>query len=146
MIELYTSRWANKELAELGCVPVDISRGVPRFRTPYRYRLVRELAPDDAAWAREDEEGFAASYRRQLEGIGLDAIIARLARISGEHGGQPPVLLCYEREDQFCHRHVLRRWLRGHGVEITELQPGDLRQREDAADLRVFGEYGGERT
>src|SRR4028119_1130560 len=77
-VELFTSRWANKELAELRCQPVGISRGTPRFKTGFRYKLARELAPDDAAWALVDqEEAFRASYIRQLEGLGLDIILGR---------------------------------------------------------------------
>ena len=131
-IELFTSRWANKELAELRCQPVGISRGNPRFRTGFRYKLARELAPDNEAWAAaEDEEAFRASYIRQLEGLGVDAILGRLAQISQENGGLPLVLLCYEPEGEFCHRHVLSAWLRERRVEIRELQPGDLPQCQE---------------
>ncbi len=126
-IELFTSRWANEELAELQCQPVGISRGNPRFKTGFRYKVVRELAPDAEAWAAgEDEGAFRASYIRQLEALGLDAILDRLTRISRETGGLPLVLLCYEPAGEFCHRHVLSAWLREQGVEIRELQPGDL--------------------
>jgi hypothetical protein len=132
-IELFTSRWANKELAQLHCQPVGISRGTPRFRTGFRYKLVRELAPNNEAWAAgEDEEAFRASYIRQLEGLGLGAILSRLARISRESGGGPLVLLCYEPAGEFCHRHVLAAWLRERGVDIRELEPGDLPRRPEA--------------
>ena len=128
--ELFTSRWVNKGLADLHCQPVGISRGTPRFSTGFRYKLARELAPDNEAWAAgEDEGAFRASYLRQLEGLGLDAILDRLARISRENGGVALVLLCYEPAGEFCHRHVLSAWLREHGVEIRELKPGDLPQR-----------------
>jgi len=132
-IELFTSRWANKELAQLKCQPVGISRGTPRFRTGFRYKLVRELAPDNEAWAAADDEGaFRASYIRQLEELGLDTILDRLARISRENGRLPLVLLCYEPAGEFCHRHVLAAWLKERGVDIKELQPGDLPRRPDA--------------
>ena len=136
---MFTSRWANKELSELRCQPVGISRGTPRFRTGFRYKLARELAPDDETWALgEDEEAFRASYIRQLEGLGLEAILGRLARISQENGGLSLVLLCYEPAGEFCHRHVLSAWLRGQGIEIRELEPGDHPQRPEAPQRRLF--------
>jgi len=136
---LFTSRWANKELAELRCQPVGISRGTPRFRTGFRYKLARELAPDDETWALAVDKGaFRASYIRQLEGLGLEAILERLAGISQETGRLPLVLLCYESAGEFCHRHVLSAWLRGKGVEIGELEPGDLPQRPEAPQRRLF--------
>ena len=54
-MRLYTSRWQNKELADLECQPVGISRGIPRFKTGYRYRLLRDLAPDNATWGLLDD-------------------------------------------------------------------------------------------
>jgi uncharacterized protein (DUF488 family) len=61
----------------------------------------------------------------------VDAILGRLARISQENGELPLVLLCYEPAGEFCHRHVLAAWLRERGVEIRELQPGDLPSRQE---------------
>ena len=62
----------------------------------------------------------------------MDAILSRLARISQANGGLPMGLLWYEPAGEFCHRHVLSAWLREQGVEIRELQPGDLPQRPEA--------------
>ncbi len=138
---LFTSRWANKELADLRCVPTGISRGTPRFATGYRYRQVRELAPGDEAWSREDEAAFAEAYAAQLDALGIEAIVSRLARIAEESGGLPLVLLCYECSDEFCHRHVLRRWLAGRGVRVKELEPGDLPPRPDAPQPSLFDHH-----
>jgi hypothetical protein len=93
---LFTSRWQNKKLAELGVVPVGISRGTPRFKLPYRYRMLRLLAPYREAFGIEDNEGFERTYLRQLEELGVEYIANRLRRISHEHGGRPLVLLCFE--------------------------------------------------
>lgn len=138
MIELFTSKWANKTLAHLRCQPVGISRGTPRFPVPYRYRMARELVPSRETFGLEDREEFERAYVAGLERIGLEAIVGKLERIGRESGGAALVLLCFEREDQFCHRHLLRRWLRERGVEIRELKAGDLPQREDVAQRSLF--------
>lgn len=31
------------------------------------------------------------------------------------------VLLCYEKSTDFCHRHLVAKWLRGFGYEVKEL-------------------------
>ena len=85
--------------------------------------------------AAEDEEAFRASYIRQLEELGLDAMLDRLAGVNQDNGGLPLVLLCYEPAGEFCHRHVQSAWLRERGVEVRELQPGDLPQRPEAMQL-----------
>lgn len=32
------------------------------------------------------------------------------------------VLLCYEKPDEFCHRHIVAKWLRDNGYECEELK------------------------
>jgi uncharacterized protein YeaO (DUF488 family) len=137
-LELYTSRWANGELAHLACQPVGISRGNPRFGTGYRYKKLIELAPSREAFAIEDWDAFAAVYRAGLEKLGLNAIVGKLERISAEAGGLPLVLLCFEASPDDCHRGLLLDWLRERGVEVRELQPGDLPEREGALEPRLF--------
>ncbi len=134
---IYTSFWGNRELSDLSCQPVGISRGVPKFRVPYRYRLLRELAPSREAFALEDPDAFTASYLRHLEEIGAQAILDRLERLSG---GRPVVALCFEKpHETFCHRWVLARWIEEQtGTDVPELRAGDLPHREDAAEIRLF--------
>ncbi len=145
-MEVYTSRWANRDLADLACVPVGISRGVPRFALPYQYRRVSELAPDDQAWAEQDPEAFRLSYLRQLGEIGADAILGRLERVSG---GLPVVCLCYEdvHAGESCHRRYLADFLRARaGLVVPELE-GHLPRRPDAPQQSLFdGSYREERT
>ncbi len=137
-MRLFTSCWKNKELAGLACQPVQISRGRPRGALDFRYRVARWLAPDDETWQHEDWGDFAASYRRQLDELGPDAIMGRLARISEEAGGPALILLCFERNPDDCHRGLLASWLRERGVEVRELAPGDLPEREGVAEPRLF--------
>jgi hypothetical protein len=137
-VDLFTSRWANKDLADLACQPVGISRGTPRFRTGYRYRLLRDLAPDDRTWGfLDDPDAFKESYLDQLRGICADAILARLEGVSG---GLPVVMLCYERvPEQACHRRYLADFLEGEaGVPVPELEPGMVPRSPDAPEQTLF--------
>src|SRR3712207_1108204 len=93
---LYTSQWQNKKLTDLDTVPVGISRGSPRFKFPYRYRLLRLLAPSGEAFGTQDDEQFEQVYLGQLENLGVDRIANQLERISYEHDGKPLALLCFE--------------------------------------------------
>ena len=138
-VDLFTSRWANKDLADLACQPVGISRGTPRFRTGYRYRLLRDLAPDDKTWGfLDDPDAFRHSYLDQLHRLGADAILARLEVVSG---GLPVVCLCYEKvlRGEICHRRYLADFLESEaGVQVPELEPGMLPRRLDATEQTLF--------
>ncbi len=134
MVELYTSRWANRELGRLPVVPVGISRGVPKFPVRYRYRRLDDLYPDGWMFGIEDDDRFNEAYRKKLDRIGLDRIAAQLERISREEGGRPLVLLCYEADPGQCHRSAFSSWWqRQTGQVVEELRGcGQSRKGQDA--------------
>ncbi len=123
-MEIYTSRWANKELAHLNVVPVGISRGIPRWPLPYRYRLLRLLAPSRETFALQDLKEFEQAYLAGLEEIGSKKIARALRKISDGHGGRPLALLCYENihAGETCHRRMFADWWKEQtGQEVPEL-------------------------
>jgi len=126
VVELYTSRWQNGELARLPVVPVGISRGVPRFSVRYRYRRLPDLYPDSWMFSIEDDDRFNEVYRKKLDRLGVDRIAEGLERISREEGGRPLVLLCYERQPGQCHRSAFSSWwFDKTGQEVPELKNCD---------------------
>jgi hypothetical protein len=122
-VELFTSRWQNRDLAHLDCTPLGISRGLPRWKLPYRYRMMRSLAPSREAFAIEDAAEFERVYVAGLEEIGVERIVAEIGRISAEEGGRPLALLCYEEDPSQCHRGAFARWFcKKTGYRIRELK------------------------
>lgn len=136
---LFTSHWRSPLLRDAEATFVGISRGVPRRRLPFRYKVLRSLAPSRKAFDLNDPNEFAGEYRAQLETLGPNRIADDLRRVSG---GRPAVLLCWEDLDkpgQWCHRRFLAEWLRDRlGVEVLELRTGDLPRREDVAQPSIF--------
>ena len=48
------------------------------------------------------------------------------------------ILLCYEKEGDFCHRHILAQWLENTtGVEIEEWRSEDERRKEAVVDSLI---------
>ena len=140
-MRLYTSRWANRELARLPVVPVGISRGVPRWPLPYSYRMARLLAPSRTTFELESDAEFEAAYLREMEAAGAEKIAAMLSKISAEEGGADLCLLCYEdvHAGQVCHRRMFADWwMRKAGQEVEELTQNSVRPRNgrDAQDLQ----------
>jgi len=124
-VKLYTGHWGNKELADLDAVMVAISRGKPRWKLPYRYRVLGLLVPSKEAFTLQDWQEFERAYRAGLEEVGVERIVSELRRINYEHGGKPLVCLCWEPPGQFCHRRVFARWIEEHtGVGVSELRIG----------------------
>ncbi len=124
---LCTSRWQNEKLADLDVVPVGISRGTLRFKLPYRYRMLRLLAPSKETFALRGEKEFHKAYVAGLEEIGVERIAETLRRISYEQGGKPLSLLCYEdvHTGEDCHRRMFADWWRQQaGQDVPELVAG----------------------
>lgn len=117
---IYTSRYqARDKVIASGCTPVGVTVGVPRFSLPYRYHMVKELAPTGLTRV-DDENEFTRLYTKRLDAIGVDKIRERL--VQAGHGG-PVVLLCFEDTDKdFCHRTVFARWWKQKtGEDVREL-------------------------
>lgn len=136
-MRVFTSHWRNRDLADLECQPVGISRGTPRGNPGFRYRKLMELAPSRETFAIQDREEFEAAYTRQLEALGAKAILGRIEQVSG---GKPAVLLCWERPtDPWCHRWTLAQWIEEKaGIVVPELRAGMLSKRPDAPQPALF--------
>lgn len=62
------------------------------------------------------EEEYTETYLSYLNRLGLIKVLAVL--------NDGDVLLCYEKPGDFCHRHILARWLNNNGVEVEEIDYG----------------------
>ncbi len=138
-MQLFTSHWRNRELAHVDATIIGVSRGTPRRSPGFPYRVLRLLAPNDHAWAQQERDGFERAYLAQLEELGPEHILQRLAALSG---GKAVIALCWEKladPSEWCHREILARYLRTEaGIEVRELAPGDLPHRPDSPQPRLF--------
>jgi hypothetical protein len=120
---IVTSYWANRELSRLPVVPVGISRGVPKWPLPFRYRRAMLLAPSRETFALPSDRAFEAAYLAELEATGVQRITDLLRKISDEEGGKTLVLLCWEKPGEVCHRGQFAEfWESSTGIIVPELQ------------------------
>ncbi|EBW6363816.1 hypothetical protein DPU24_24020 [Salmonella enterica subsp. enterica serovar Oranienburg] len=99
---------------------ISIARYAPR-NTPTGYRIYSKLAP--GTWFNSVSE---AKYNELFK----NEILARLDpqrtwdELHAMTGGYEPVLLCWERPGEFCHRHLVAGWFeRELGVTVSEYDP-----------------------
>ncbi|MEU4891001.1 hypothetical protein AB0B12_04605 [Streptomyces sp. NPDC044780] len=125
MLTLFTNRYQN--FCPPQGVPVRITLGAPRFRTPYPLtHAVRELAPRREYFAKPLPE-FTAAYRSDLDRLGATWVAARLQEIVEAEKEHRLVLLCFEDltdPTQWCHRRIFATWWKDvTGDEVRELSP-----------------------
>ncbi|MFF4292119.1 hypothetical protein ACFY0N_00515 [Streptomyces vinaceus] len=110
--------------------PVRTTYGHPRF--PLSYRLgghARLITPTRDLLRINAQDAYEFSYRRLLNGNGLDNIRRELAAIAGANDlDSPLVLLCFDQlakltpPNNWCHRsHFAKWWAEQTGQEVPEL-------------------------
>lgn len=117
---LYTSYFAKMKKLPSDVVPISIA-----LKPPYWYKGLeyKKLAPSFDILKRWKDSHNEAEYIRWFERevlAGLDA--GQVFReLSSMAEGKDAVLLCYERMDDFCHRHLVADWFRKNGYFCKEI-------------------------
>ena len=130
-MRIYTSYFANlKTLEEHGFYAVSICSKVPQFfegpniesvapskSILYEYKNSQQTDADKEHYKQRYIDEVLCIYRFHPE-----YLINLLAYFSSENNNSDVVLLCYERPEDFCHRHILAEWLneRIPGLNIEE--------------------------
>lgn len=106
-MEIYTSYFGNlKRLRNAGITPISIARWKPKFYegiTMFSVAPTRYMLSDDC-----EHEEYLALYDEILKRRGASAILAEIKSLSQ---GRDVALLCYEKPEDFCHRHLLADFL-----------------------------------
>ena len=86
-----------------------------------------DLAPSNILLARYKKgqlsnEEFDYAYINQIKYLPFDSIFNKLFELAKSEKSKGIVLLCYEKSDSFCHRHVLADYLNENfDMNISEL-------------------------
>lgn len=80
------------------------------------YPTFHQLVPDRSlVWAYKNgevtEEEYTKMYNRQLDELDVHEIAQSLDEM---------VLLCWEGNEKFCHRHLISDWFNNHGIPCKE--------------------------
>ena len=125
-MKIYTSYFAKAAiLRKAGIVPIGVALWPPRF---FRGISMKQVAPrrymlDD----RLTDEEYIRMYRSDvLRLVDARSFIQDLERASR---GMDVALCCFEKPGDFCHRHILAKWLNEQtGIEVSEFGVAESRQ------------------
>lgn len=117
-MKIYTSYFAKAAaLRKAGIVPIGIALWPPRFFNGVSMKQVapRRYMLNDALTDAE----YEALYRNDvLRLVDARSFINDLERSSQ---GMDVALCCFEKPGDFCHRHILAKWLNEQtGIEVSE--------------------------
>lgn len=90
--------------------PVAICAQIPNW---FDGRSCYELSPSwELIHNKDSIDLFENKFMEYLDSLNVKKIIDYLK--------SDATLLCYEKKDAFCHRHIVAKWLRKNGIEIEE--------------------------
>lgn len=122
-MDVWTGYYAQmKKYVKADLVPVSIAYGTPVW---YMGETCFELAPSRKLLVSYkkglvDQEEYTKQYLQFLKTVDWSLTIGKLFDISDKHQGKDLVLCCFEKPDDFCHRHLLAEYLTKHGMDVEE--------------------------
>lgn len=122
---IYTSYFAMIRKFPDNIEPVSIARVTPKF---FQGKKIESVMPTSSIlWEYKqnpDKERYIKRYEREvLSKLNIDELNQIFNSILQESGKEHIALICYEKSSDFCHRHILARWLNERGIECKEFIP-----------------------
>ena len=113
--DIYTGYYAQmKNYRKAGLIPVSIAWGTPVW---YEGETCFEVAPPYKLIKAYKTEGmsieeYSKKYIEHLDtNVKWSAVLKRFKEISDKYKGADLVLVCFEKPEDFCHRHLLADYL-----------------------------------
>lgn len=133
-MRIYTSYFANiKNLESAGILPVAICYKVPSF---FKGINIAYVAPTESIlfeYKREpDEERYRIRYVDEVLSVFKFHPEYLIERLEFFNDGGDVALVCYEKPDDFCHRHILAEWFNekipGLGIVEYPIYPNNFKK------------------
>lgn len=110
---IYTSYFAVLKRIPEDIVPVSIAAKTPDW---FKGGLLKKLAPSFDILMEYKRAGDQNRYIERYNSEVLDKLsvydVVNELRELRSHPAEDIVLLCYERPEKFCHRHLVSEWLK----------------------------------
>lgn len=118
-MKIYTSYFGNsKKLQQAGIKVIGISLYPPRW---FNGISLKQVAPTKSILFAngQTQEDYTRRYRSEV--LSQQDMQQFLKTVEQASGGQDVALCCYEKPEDFCHRHILADWIKEKlGIEISE--------------------------
>ena len=116
---IYTSYFAKLKNLPEDVIPVSICGKAPCWYEGFQYKVLAPKYDFFNTWKENhDNDYYIKCYNeRVLSQLDYSVVISDLLRFSQ---GKDICLLCYEKPEDFCHRHLVAKWLNDNGIDCKE--------------------------
>ena len=126
---IFTTYFAQLRNLPGSIVPISICGRAPDWYTGLQYK---KLAPKWAffqEWKKNHDNNYYIGHfnAEVLAPLTAQQVVEEL-RSRLPDGAKDIALVCYEKTNDFCHRHLVGKWLRENGIECREWEPEKYEQ------------------
>lgn len=116
---IYTSYFANLRKLPEAIVPIAICGKSPAWYNGIQYKKLAPKYEFFIEWKMtKDNDYYIRCFNEQvLSRLEPETVIAELSALAK---GRDFALICYEKPDDFCHRHLVAEWLNNAGYNVCE--------------------------
>ena len=118
-MKIYTSYFANlKNLEKEDILPIGICCYPPKWFNGPNLGAIAPT-PDILEKCKSSHAEYEKRYKAEVLSIFKD-VSTLINKISYISGGKDVALCCYEKPSDFCHRHLIAKWLTDNGFPCEE--------------------------
>lgn len=110
---IYTSYFANLKSVPEAIVRIGISRFPPKWYSGISYK---KLAPT-ADMLKMSISDYQPRFDAILSALDPHKVAEEIELLAK---GKDAALLCFEKPNEYCHRHLVRNWLNINGIFVEE--------------------------
>ena len=116
---IYTSYFAKLKYLPKDIVPISICGKCPEWYEGIQYKVLAPKYKFFMEWKKNrDNDYYIEHFQKEvLDTLEVGTVINRLYELSE---GKDICLLCYEKPNDFCHRHLVSNWLKENKIECEE--------------------------
>ena len=118
-IIIYTSYFAKLKYLPKDIIPISICGKCPEWYKGIQYKVLAPKYKFFMEWKKnKDNDYYIEHFQKEvLDTLEVENVINRLYELSE---GKDVCLLCYEKPNDFCHRHLVANWLKENKIECEE--------------------------
>ena len=129
-MKIFTGNFANeKKYISAGLLPISIALSAKYFSGV----LFRKLNPD-WSFMNDSQSVYTKKFLSKLDKLNPSLIFREIEFLSK---GQDVVLLCHEKEGEFCHRRLVASWFETK-LKIQVLELGNMAKKDDGIQMMMF--------
>lgn len=123
---IYTTYFANLKKLSKDIIPISICGKAPDWYKGLQYKKLAPKYGFFTEWKKtHDNEYYIEHFQNEvLETLDVDKVVDELQSLILKNGinltGKDIALICYEKPTDFCHRHLVSKWLKENGYCCEE--------------------------